>query len=63
MAKTLPCYFISGRGEGSLSNVMMYFIYYDLKVKTDQRGGRGQFSTLEFDPIYNNLLYASQFNS
>ena len=21
--------------------VMMYFIYHDLKVKTDQRGGRG----------------------
>ena len=42
---------------------MMYFIYHDLKVKTDQREEGGQFSTLEFDPIYNDLLYASQFNS
>ena len=42
---------------------MMSFIYHDLKVKTDQMGGRGQFSTLEFDPFYNELLYASQFNS
>ena len=62
--------FNRGRGEGSLSNVEIgpHMTWYTLfimiwKLRVTKGEGEGQLSTLEFDPIYNDLLYASQFNS